>query len=121
MAVAAIHFPLGEQAGQIQLRVKSLDRLWYRQSGGPDTRIWFPSLGDRSPPPESASCRPHQLRKSSYGSTGSNTFTQSPPSLGTVLSGTPVRPANREKNNTQRPSGDHPAACGGAFVPGDTR
>src|SRR4029078_3970551 len=86
VAVATIHLPLGEHAGQIQLRVKSLDRFSYRQSGGPDTRIWFPSLGAPSPPPDRASRRPHQLKKSTYGKTGSNTFTQSPPSAGTVLS-----------------------------------
>jgi hypothetical protein len=62
--VATTHRPFGEHEGQIQLREKSAERLWKRHRGGPERRIWFPSLGTLFAPPDRTSRFLHHVRKS---------------------------------------------------------
>src|SRR5712691_5379840 len=86
LSVAASHRPSGEQAGQIQLRAKSSVRLWKTQSGGPVSTICLPMLTAWPAPTDTAISEPQEERKSRYGSTGSNTFTQGPPDEETASS-----------------------------------
>src|SRR5439155_22003135 len=120
VAGAAIHLPEGEQAGKIQLRMKSAERLWKCQSGGPDTRTWSPLLGCPLLPPENARSGPHHVMKSAYGSNGLNTFIQFPPPAGATSRG-PEGPFRRAQNSNHLPSGDHPATAGVACVPDEAR
>jgi hypothetical protein len=55
--------PSSAREGQIQLREKSTDRLWNRHRGGPERRIWLPSLGTLFAPPERTSWSPHHDRE----------------------------------------------------------